>query len=70
MRAMIRKMREHAVAHSVDVGETFPAEARRIHFGEVEPRAIRGKASPEEARALAEDGVEFLPLPVLPEERN
>jgi len=52
------------------VGDRFPEEARKIHFGEVEPRGIYGEATPEEARSLAEDGVEFMPLPIFPEDRN
>ena len=47
-----------------DVGERFPEEARRIHYGEVEERGIRGKASKEEADALREEGIEVMALPV------
>jgi len=49
-----------------DVGERFPEEARRIHYGETEARGIRGQASAEERAALAEEGIEVvaLPLPV------
>lgn len=52
------------------VGEKFADEARKIHFGEVEARGIYGEATAEEARELIEDGVEFMPLPVFPEDRN
>jgi len=38
--------------------------------GEIEHRSIYGEASPEEAKSLAEEGIEFHPLPVLPDERN
>jgi hypothetical protein len=41
-----------------------------MHFGDIEHRAIFGEASPDEARSLIEEGVEVLPLPVLPEDRN
>jgi hypothetical protein len=47
-----------------DVGERFPEEARRIHYGEVAERGIRGQASPEERRALLEEGIEVMSLPV------
>jgi len=47
-----------------DVGERFPEEARRIHYGEIEARGIRGQASPEERRALLEEGIEILSLPL------
>lgn len=47
-----------------DVGERFPEEARRIHYGEVEERGIRGRASREEADALREEGIEVMALPL------
>lgn len=52
-----------AVAASEDVGERFAEEARRIHYGEAEERGIRGQASPDEAKALIEEGIGVLPLP-------
>ncbi len=59
---LIAKLRE-IVRNTEDVGERFPEEARKIHYEEVEKRSIRGKASREEAEALAEEGIEFAPLP-------
>ena len=47
-----------------DVGDRFPEEARRIHYGEVEERGIRGKASKEDADALREEGIEVMALPM------
>ena len=47
-----------------DVGERFPEEARRIHYGEVEQRGIRGRASAEDTEALREEGIEVLALAV------
>ena len=47
-----------------DVGEQFPEEARRIHYGEAEARGIRGQASPDERRALLEEGIEIMSLPM------
>jgi hypothetical protein len=47
-----------------DVGERFPEEARRIHYGEIEQRAIRGRASAEDTEALREEGIEVLALAV------
>ena len=54
------------VAQTDDVGERFPEEVRRIHYGEVEPRGIRGKATPEQRAALSEEGIEIVALPVPP----
>ena len=47
-----------------DVGERFPEEARRIHYGEVEERGIRGRASKEDADALRDEGIEVMALPL------
>lgn len=53
-----------------DVGRRFPEEARKIHYGESEQRGIYGEANREEVTSLVEEGVEILPLPVLPEDTN
>jgi len=66
MKALSEKLRENAE----DVGNKFAEEARKIHFGETEPRGIYGEATPDEAKSLAEDGVPFMPLPVFPDDRN
>ena len=47
-----------------DVGDRFPEEARRIHYGEVKERGIRGHATPEDAHALREEGIEIVSVPV------
>lgn len=47
-----------------DVGSRFPEEARRMHYGEIDPRAIRGEASPEEREALREEGIEVVSVPL------
>jgi hypothetical protein len=54
------------LSRTEDVGERFSEEARRIHYGEVEQRGIRGRASREEAVALAEEGIAVMAL-ALPE---
>jgi hypothetical protein len=63
--AMISVLRQ-MVSQTEDVGRSFPEQARRMHHGEVEPKAIRGEATLDEARALAEEGIAVLPLPPLP----
>ena len=69
-RAKLKELREQLVKNSDNVGEKFPEEARKMHYGETEHRSIYGEATPEDAKALAEEGIEFHPLPILPEERN
>ena len=70
LRAKLKELRDHIVKNADNVGERFPDEARKMHYGDIEHRPIYGEASPDEARALIEEGVEVSPLPVLPEDRN
>jgi hypothetical protein len=70
LRQKLRELREHLIKNADYVGPRFPEEARRMHYGEIEHRSIYGEASPQEARELHEEGIEFHPLPILPEDRN
>ena len=70
LRAKIRELRDHIVKNADNVGERFPVEARKMHYGDIEHRPIYGEASPEEARSLIDEGVDVSPLPVLPDDRN
>jgi hypothetical protein len=70
VRAMLRAVREHVRQNSEHVGPRFAEEARRMHYGESETRAIYGEASGEDARALLEEGIAVQPLPMLPDDRN
>jgi hypothetical protein len=69
-RTKLKELREHLVKNADYVGQKFPEEARKMHYGEIEHRSIYGEASPDDAKALHEEGIEFHPLPVLPDERN
>ena len=62
--AKIREAVAAIKANAEDVGEKFPEEARKIHYGESEERGIRGQASQEETAALLEEGISVLPLPL------
>ena len=70
LRAKLKELRDHIVQNADNVGERFPNEARKMHYGDIEHRPIYGEASPEEARSLIDEGIEVSPLPVLPEDRN
>lgn len=63
--AWMRAVR-HVMQNTEDVGERFAEEARRIHYGETEGRGIRGRATPEDAESLREEGIEIVALPVPP----
>ena len=69
-RAKLKELREHLTANADNVGKKFPEEARKMHYGEAEHRSIYGEATPQDAKDLHEEGIEFHPLPVLPDERN
>ena len=70
LRAKLKELRDHIVKNADNVGERFPNEARKMHYGDIEHRPIYGEASPEEARSLIDEGVEVSALPVLPDDRN
>jgi hypothetical protein len=69
-RALLRAVREHVTATAEHVGPRFADEARRMHEGLTEFRAIYGEATEDEARALADEGIEAFPLPILPDDRH
>lgn len=60
------QMMRRVLERTEDVGDRFAEEARRIHYGEVAERAIRGQATPDETQALREEGIEVMPLPLPP----
>jgi hypothetical protein len=70
VREMIVRMRRDIEANTIDVGVRFPELARAIHQGDEPERAIRGRASLGEAKALIEEGVGVMPIPVLADELN
>jgi hypothetical protein len=66
----MREIRKKVTENATYVGDKFAEEARRMHYGEIDHQGIYGEATTEEVSELTEEGVEFQPLPVLPEERN
>ncbi len=69
-RKKLKELRDHLTSNADNVGKKFPEEARKMHYGETEHRSIYGEASSQDAKELHEEGIEFHPLPVLPDERN
>jgi hypothetical protein len=67
---MLRALRAHLKKNSTYVGGRFAQEARAMHLGEADERAIHGEASPAEAKALIEEGVPIAPLPILPPDKT
>ena len=70
MIARIKDAVKEIRTNAEDVGERFPEEARKIHYGETEARGIIGQASADEAQALTEEGIEIAPLPVFPDDQH
>ena len=63
MREAMTELRKQVESNADYVGEKFPEEARRIHYGETEERAIYGEASPDEAKELNDEGIEIVAIP-------
>jgi len=70
LRAKLKELRDHVTKNADNVGNRFPTEARKMHYGDIEHRAIYGEASADEAKALSDEGIDVMPLPVLPDDRN
>ena len=70
LREALRAMRNKVVSEADYVGDKFAEEARKIHFKDAEARGIYGEATREEVAGLVEDGIDFMPLPNVPEDHN
>ena len=64
MQSMWLQAVRHVIANTHDVGDRFAEEARRIHYGESEERAIRGQATRDEAEALRDEGIDVMAMPI------
>ncbi|HEY8594618.1 MAG TPA: DUF1178 family protein [Devosiaceae bacterium] len=69
-RAALKALRQKVTSEADYVGDKFAEEARKIHYQESDPRGIYGEATREEAAALIEEGIDFMPLPSVPDEHN
>lgn len=70
MMTLMRKLRSEVEKSADYVGPQFAEEARKIHYEEAPARGIYGEASPDDVKSLKDEGIEFYPLPVLPEDQN
>lgn len=68
--AKMRELRKAVLENTEDVGTSFSEEARKIHYGEAEARGIRGQANLEQAASLVNEGIDVMPIPDLPEDKN
>jgi hypothetical protein len=70
LRGMLRHIRQEVTKNATDVGPRFAEVARQMHEGEIEKGSVYGRATSEDVQALADDGIEFHPLPALADEAN
>jgi hypothetical protein len=70
LRTKLKELRDHITKNADYVGQKFPEEARKMHYGETEHRSIYGEASLETAKELHEEGIELHAIPTLPDEKN
>jgi hypothetical protein len=70
VRAKLKELRDHLTKNADNVGKKFPEEARKMHYGDIEHRSIYGEASTEDAKKMLDEGIEFHPLPTLPDDKN
>ncbi len=61
----VLKVMRRLIAETENVGRAFPEEARKIHYEEAPKRGIRGQATPDEAEALRDEGIDFMSLPTV-----
>jgi hypothetical protein len=70
LRRLLRGLRDHVEKNCDYVGGQFAEEARKIHYGEADPRGIYGETSDSEAKALKDEGIEVARVPWLPRENS
>lgn len=63
MARAVSRARDYVEKNFDYVGDKFPEEARKIHYGETKERGIYGEASGKEVKSLIDEGVEVAPLP-------
>lgn len=63
LRKMLVDLKRKVEANCHYVGQDFPEEARKIHYGDAEARPIYGEATPEQAGELEEEGVAVAQIP-------
>jgi hypothetical protein len=68
--ALMRKVRAEVEAKADYVGPNFAEEARKIHYDEAPNRGIYGEATKRVVVELLDEGIDIMPLPDVPEDRN
>lgn len=66
LQAQLLNAMRQVLANTEDVGDRFADQARAMHHGDIDPRSIRGRTTPDVAMALIEEGIDVIPLPAIP----
>ncbi|MGI9570150.1 MAG: DUF1178 family protein [Desulfobulbia bacterium] len=69
-RESVKMIRQHIIENSEYVGDRFAEEARKIHYGEDDERGIHGEATKEDVEDLVDEGIDVIPIPENPDEKN
>lgn len=69
-RDSVKKIRQHIIENSEYVGDRFAEEARKIHYGEDDERGIHGEATKEDVEDLVDEGIDVIPIPENPDDKN
>lgn len=69
-RESLKKIRQHIIENSEYVGDRFAEEARKIHYGEDDERGIHGEATKEDVEDLVDEGIDVIPIPENPDDKN
>jgi hypothetical protein len=64
--AALQRMRAEVEKHCDYVGDESADEARKMHRGDIEQRAIYGETTPEQAESLIDEGIEIAAIPWVP----
>jgi hypothetical protein len=68
LRQKLKKLQKNIEEKCDYVGNNFAEEARKIHYGEVDPHGIYGETTSEDAKELVDEGIEFSSMPWTPKE--
>jgi len=59
----VKMINDYVLSNTEDVGERFVEEVKKMHYGEIDGRNIRGRASSDEVQSLNDEGINVLSLP-------
>jgi len=70
IKRQLLNFRKYIEKNCKNVGENFTREARKIHYDKETSKGIYGKATPEEASELLDEGIEVATIPWVDNSEN